>query len=287
MAGLGIDASVLSGLNKKWKNRLGMLAYLPAIGRALPTTRPFPVHLDLDGVIRQTEAVQIVVGNTRRYASVTSVTPEAVVDDGQLDVCVLSPGNPLSAAQQISTLVVRKRPSPLTAVNDRVGHLTVKTTEVVPIQADGGRVKQKGIKVGEEGVRYDFTVRAHALTALVPRDYSGDLFQSQGTSTLQLGATVTPPAEPRSETEKSSKKSKKSKNKWYRVVSVGVNTLSAAREKDGRVTTIAISPKTKAQNAEGQKEPVNAFLAAITEGQRIAVEGKKEEQVLVAKRIQR
>lgn len=173
MAGLGVDAAVLSRLSKKWKGRIGMLAYLPAVGRALPTARPFTADLDLDGISRQTKALQIVVGNTRRYASVTSVTPTAMVDDGRLDVCVLTPGNPLTAVQQISTLVLRKRPSRFNAVNDRVGQLTVRATEVIPLQADGGRVKQKKVKVGEAGVVYEFTVRAQELTALIPRATTG------------------------------------------------------------------------------------------------------------------
>src|SRR4051812_37652994 len=68
MAGLGADAAVLSRLNKKWKGRVGMLAYLPAIGRVLPRLKPFAATLDLDGVTSTTDALQIVVANTRKYA---------------------------------------------------------------------------------------------------------------------------------------------------------------------------------------------------------------------------
>jgi hypothetical protein len=249
-----------------------MLAYLPAIGRALPEAKPFAASLDLDGVTRQVEAVQIVVGNTRRYASVTSMTPDALVDDGKLDVCVLTPGNPLSAAQQLTTLVLRNRPSSWTAVTDRVGRLTVRATEVIPLQADGGRVKQKKIEVSEEGVLYEFTVRAQELTALIPRDYSGDLFQN---GLGQAQRTEHPPVE------------RTKGKKWYRVMSVGIDTVSAARERDGRVMTIQIGPKTRAENERGDEASLSAFLSSLTEGQLIQVKGKKDKKqgVITAKRL--
>ena len=178
MAGLGIDAAVLSKLSKGLKKKIGVLAYLPAIGRALPKAKPFAVRVDLDGVAWDGDVSQIVVGNTRRYAEVTSVTPEAIVDDGRLDVCLLLPANPVSALDQLATLLVRQHPNERSSINDRVGKLTVRTSAVTPLQADGGRVKQDDVKLTDEGVVYEFTVRAQALTVLVPRDYSGTLFQA-------------------------------------------------------------------------------------------------------------
>jgi hypothetical protein len=272
MAGLGIDAAVLSRLSKKWKGRIGMLAYLPAIGRALPTTRPFTAILDLDGVARQAEALQIVVGNTRRYASVTSVTPTAMVDDGRLDVCVLSPGNPLSAVQQLSTLVLRNRPNQVSAVNDRVGHLTVRTTELIPLQADGGQIKQKKIAIGDEGVVYEFTVRAQELTVLIPRDYNGEIFQSGVVAESTRQSRV-------------AERGNQGKS-WYRVVSVGIDTLSVARARDGKVATVKITPRTRA-SSNGHEATMSTFLASLGEGRLIQVKGKtsKKQRAIVARKL--
>jgi hypothetical protein len=236
--------------------------------------RPFAAELDLDGVARQTETLQIVVGNTRRYASVTSVTPAALVDDGKLDVCVLSPGNPLSAAGQLSTLVLRKRPSPVSAVNDRVGQVTVRTSEVIPLQADGGRVKQKKIEAGAEGVVYEFTVRAQALTVLVPREYDGDIFQSNRPELAGQAASAATAQGMRGKS-------------WYRVVSVGVDTLTVARAKDGKVATVKLTPTTKAKGLDGDAVPLHAFLASLGEGRPIQVKGKrsKRQRAMLARRL--
>ncbi len=264
MAGLGLDAAVVSKLNKGLKKRIGMLAYLPAIGRALPQSAPFPVRVDLDGVAWQGDVLQIVVGNTRRYASVTSVTPEALIDDGRLDVALLTPSNPVSAVRQITTLVARNRPALTTARTDRVGQLTVRTMDVAPLQTDGGRVKQKKVKAGEEGVVYRFTVRARALTVLVPRDYSGALFQT-GPIAAPVGAgrEIAAPTE------------KKPGKRWFEVVAVGIDTITAARLRDGKVVTIKLGPKTVVRDSAGAEQPLATFHDTLSEGQRIQVRGEK------------
>ncbi len=273
MAGLGIDAAVLTRLSKDLKGRFGMLAYLPAIGRALPETKPFAAALELDSVSRLAEPLQIVVGNTRRYASVTSVTPGALVDDGKLDICVLTPNDPISAARQLSTLVLRKRPDPYSAIMDRVSSLVVRTNAVVPLQADGGRVKQKKVKVTEEGVRYEFTVLTQVLTALIPRDYTGTMFQS-GTVTEFTGKSV------------EAVRSKKGELRC-RVVSVGIDTILASRDDDGRVISIKLTPETRARDSSGGKVPVSTFLASLSEGKQLLVDGKKnkKDKTIVARRI--
>jgi len=279
MAGLGLDAAVVSNLNKGLKKRIGMLAYLPAIGRALPQSAPFPVRADLDGVAWQGEVLQIVIGNTRRYASVTSVTPEAFIDDGRLDVALLTPSNPVSAARQITTLVTRNHPALATAYTDRVGQITVRTMDVVPLQTDGGRVKQKKVKAGEEGVVYRFTVHAHALTVLVPRDYSGALFQTGPVAAVvgEGGEFVTAPA------------GKKPGKRWFEVVAVGVDTITAARLRDRKVVTIKVGPKTVARDAAGADQPMASFLDTLSEGQRIHVKGTKTDhgQMILARELKR
>ena len=273
MAGLGVDAAVLTRLSKDLKGRFGMLAYLPAIGRALPQTKPFAATMELDTVTRLAEPLQIVVGNTRRYASVTSVTPGALVDDGKLDICVLTPNDPISAARQLSTLVLRKRPDPFSSITDRVGSLVVRTNAIIPLQADGGRVKQKKVKVTEEGVRYEFTVRTQVLTALIPRDYAGTMFQ--GGTVTEFGGKVMGDARIKKNEEQ------------YRVVSVGIDTIFASRENDGRVISIKLTPDTRAHDASGARTLMSTFLASLNEGKLVMVEREKskKKKSIVARRI--
>ncbi len=142
MAGLGIDGAVVAGLSDRLKERFGMLAYAPAIFNAVRHAARIPMSIDLDGVAWDGDVVQLIVGNTRRYASVTMVTPGAFVDDGRLDVCVLTPTGIRSIARQLFSLLVRRRPDPQSSYSDRAGSLTVRTTRIAPLQLDGSPVKQ-------------------------------------------------------------------------------------------------------------------------------------------------
>ena len=141
------------------------------------------------------------------------------------------------------------------------------------MQADGGRIKQKKVEVGEEGVLYEFTVRAQELTALIPRDYTGELFEggaSAGSNREVVDGSGT-----------------KRGKKWYRVMSVGIDTVSAARERDGRVVTIQIVDETRAKTEAGEEQAISAFLASLREGQTIKVQGKagKGKRTIIAKRL--
>ncbi len=273
MAGLGIDAMVVSELNKDHKRRFGMLAYLPAIGRALPQSTSYPVQVDLDGVMWQGDVAQIVVGNTRKYASVTSVTPDAYVDDGRLDVALIAPNGPVSSSRQLVTLLTRKHPAEASAVTDRVGRLTIRSSAIIPLEADGGQVKQKKAEVTDEGISYEFSVLAQDLTVLVPRDYTGVLFQTGVVAALPRQADHTG-------------KDKASK-RWFRVVAVGVDSITVARVRDGRVFSIVLNPETTAIDVGGEEVPLSAFLSSLGEGQLIHVRGEKQgkQNEIIAERL--
>jgi hypothetical protein len=234
-----------------------MWAYLPAIARVLPRRPSYRIRVDLDGVEWRGDAAQLVIGNTRRYASVASATPGAVVDDGRLDVAILAPSHAASVIRQVATLVLRKRPALTTAHVDRVGAVTIHAGGIIPLETDGGRVKQDKVKVTDAGVRYDFAISAQALTMLVPREYSGTLFQH--------GVVAEPTLD----------RTQKAPKHVYRVTAAGVDTLQAARIRDGRVVTIIMNEETTATTANDQKIPLATFCSSLVEGSLIYVKGER------------
>ena len=62
---------------------------LLAIARELPVFRPLPYELELDGELWQTEAMLVAVGNGPRYGGGMQIAPDALYDDGLLDVVVV------------------------------------------------------------------------------------------------------------------------------------------------------------------------------------------------------
>jgi diacylglycerol kinase family enzyme len=92
MAGLGFDAALIRDTDDKLKERLGWLAYVGGMAKALrrsPRAR-FTVTLD-DELPVSSQAIGVLVGNVGQLEAGITLMPEASPDDGQLDVLVLTP----------------------------------------------------------------------------------------------------------------------------------------------------------------------------------------------------
>ncbi|MGZ3642567.1 MAG: diacylglycerol/lipid kinase family protein, partial [Ktedonobacteraceae bacterium] len=98
-AGLGIDASVINHTSKALKQRVGRLAFDIAVAESLPEQHAFPIEVTIveDGQdqprVWSGEAYQVILGNTRRYANAVELTPDVYLDDGKLELCVITTGN--------------------------------------------------------------------------------------------------------------------------------------------------------------------------------------------------
>ncbi|MGV9777839.1 diacylglycerol kinase [Streptosporangium sp. NPDC003464] len=84
----GFDSRVNERANRMtWPP--GMAKYLVALAEELRSFRPIPFRLDLDGEVIEREAMLVAVGNTSSYGAGMRVCPDAVPDDGLLDVTIL------------------------------------------------------------------------------------------------------------------------------------------------------------------------------------------------------
>lgn len=216
MAGLGIDAAVMGAVSKPLKYRLGPLAVGLAALKEMPDRHVFPLEIrriardNRDEVLWKGEALQVIIGNTRLYARVVEMTPDALIDDGLLDVCVITAGEPLTTLQQITSLLLRRAPAEVTADYFWGAHLALSVPAWVPLQVDGSAVKlkdylsqrdrqrlQQAEQPDEVIVKYRFDVRPRALQVAIPRDYDDELFQqkqaqetAQPLTTASQGATL-------------------------------------------------------------------------------------------------
>lgn len=92
MAGMGIDADIMANTNETLKKTVGWLAYVDAGLRVLPDARPFRIRYQLDDKPQHSAHVStILFGNCGTLTGGLEMMPDAVVDDGLLDVAVLQP----------------------------------------------------------------------------------------------------------------------------------------------------------------------------------------------------
>jgi len=88
VAGLGFDSEVAAFANKV-KVLRGSAVYLYAIFRVLPRFKPHPVRITIDGSTRSEEIMFAVVGSSRQYGGGIRIIPDALIDDGILDYCIV------------------------------------------------------------------------------------------------------------------------------------------------------------------------------------------------------
>ena len=196
MTGLGIDAAVMGHVSKPLKYKIGPLAVGISAAKELPSQRPFPIEIHATGkgrdndVLWKGEAIQVVIGNTRRYADFAEMTPDAYIDDGVLDICVITAGDPLTTVQQITSLLLRRKPDNLTAEYFHGAHFSIRVPASIDMQLDGSAVKlkdylskadyqslQQDVTPEQVMVTYRFDAMPKALRVAIPYTYNDELFE--------------------------------------------------------------------------------------------------------------
>ncbi len=89
VAGLGFDSEVAEYANRNVKLLRGSAVSLYAILRVLPRCTPRPVRLRTENGTRDEQIMFAAVGNTRQYGGGIRITPDAILDDGLLDLCIV------------------------------------------------------------------------------------------------------------------------------------------------------------------------------------------------------
>ncbi|MCU1552211.1 MAG: diacylglycerol kinase [Glaciihabitans sp.] len=92
MAGLGVDAKMVEKTNAKLKKRVGWLAYVDAIARAMRDKSQLRLRYRLDeGATRRISAHTLIIGNCGSLPANMLLMPDALIDDGVFDIVFLRP----------------------------------------------------------------------------------------------------------------------------------------------------------------------------------------------------
>lgn len=160
MAGLGMDAMIMTGVDDDLKKRVGYLAYFVSGIKALR----FPgmkveIRVD-DGEPRTFRARTVVIGNVGFLQGGIPLLPEAQIDDGLLDVVVLAPRRFLGWLPIVWRVITRGK-----RTNNRLDRLQGRTVSIsattpTPMQLDGDPVG--------EGQEITAEVRPGVLLVRVP-----------------------------------------------------------------------------------------------------------------------
>jgi diacylglycerol kinase family enzyme len=137
IAGIGMDAEVVGDTNDGLKRAVGWLAYTEAGVRHLRGRRK-KVAISLDDQPDQSRKIRsILFANCGLVPGGIDFIPQAMIDDGMLDVVVMSPRSAVGwLAMYAKILFKHKRHLPVMSVY-RSGKVVIKCPEPMPTQLDG------------------------------------------------------------------------------------------------------------------------------------------------------
>lgn len=161
MAGLGFDAEMMADAPEKLKSAVGWPAYVVSGLRHLQD-RPGQLDLVIDGAPVVTRRARgLVIGNVGELQGGVALLPDAVPDDGVLDVVVLAPRRLVDWGRLLGRLLRRSEREDKT-LSRYTGHrVEVRTSVPTQAQLDGEPIGAVTALVVE--------VSPGALTVRVPR----------------------------------------------------------------------------------------------------------------------
>lgn len=151
MCSAGLDAVTVRDMEgSAAKRSFGRVAYAVAGVRRAATSRGAHTTIKVDGASVTREVLMAVTGNSRLFGIVARVTADARVDDGLLDVCVLSAGASDGLVHRLGIawdaargLLPRAAERPHSGVDYLRGtRVHIEATPPLEVQADGDWIGQ-------------------------------------------------------------------------------------------------------------------------------------------------
>ncbi len=136
--GVGFDATVALRVNRGIKPLNGVSAYIYAVFETLLTYRPIEMEIELgDGMKFSQKPMLVAVGIGRTYGGGMMILPDAVQDDGLLDICVLDRMNNIALAYHFPKVFSGKHVTLKEAALYRSQEITLHLSEQCPLHMEG------------------------------------------------------------------------------------------------------------------------------------------------------
>ena len=160
----GLDAKVTAKAveYKVTKRRSGLWLYVSALLHVLfRELDSFQVRVSFDGNTAEpvdTLIVAVTIGKT--YGGGFFITPDALPDDGEFDVCMIDPLSLTQALMRLPFVIVGKHTNMRQVHMSRHSALVIECDQALPAQFDGEVLLEK---------RYDIRILPRAIECIVPR----------------------------------------------------------------------------------------------------------------------
>lgn len=160
VASIGVAATAARAQTTELKRRWRLLSYPISLIQVARASKPFVVTLNVDDNPAWTGPVyQVSVGNGRFHGGGLTVADHAAIDDGRLDLYLVTPGTFWQLAACVTHLKFGFS-APTLLQRNCATRVTITTSKPRPVNADGEIKTQTPA---------EFTLRRRGLTVIVPR----------------------------------------------------------------------------------------------------------------------
>ena len=136
MAGMGFDAHISHVFAHGSKKR-GFFSYLKSSLKEIASYKAQSYRINIDGVAYDNEAFMLSMANSSQYGNNAHISPQASVQDGLLDVCVIRPF-PLWRFPEMGLRMFTKTAEGSKYVTIIKGkHIKIERAQAGPIHLDG------------------------------------------------------------------------------------------------------------------------------------------------------
>ena len=140
VAGAGFDSEVNETANAMRIRLGGTGTYVAALLKTLPRFKPAHYRIDTDGRSEAVDAMLVVLGNGRSYGGGMKVLPAALLDDGELDVCIVEALGTGAFLRAFPRVFAGSHTSHPKVRMLRARRVAVEANRAVPVYADGERI---------------------------------------------------------------------------------------------------------------------------------------------------
>jgi diacylglycerol kinase (ATP) len=140
MAGVGFDAEVVRRMHEQRKGHISHLSYAKPIFDAIRNYQypELTVYCrDAEGQTHETTAKWAFVVNVPRYAGGLAISPDAVADDGYLNLCTFKEGSLFNGLVYLSGVMFGQHVQWDDFCTTRASEVRIVSTAPVPYQLDG------------------------------------------------------------------------------------------------------------------------------------------------------
>ncbi len=137
--GIGFDAFV-AYLNQQNKTLSGIASYILAVGKALKTYKPFEIDFETEEVNAKGEKMLLAIGNGVSAGGGFYLTPNGIVNDGLLELCVLDTVGKAELMMKLPLALFNKVDKIKQIALSRFKNLIIKEISPTFVHADGETV---------------------------------------------------------------------------------------------------------------------------------------------------